>query len=98
MEANSGKEEVMFSRDEQIWISAVRYALGKRTYIVKVTVDYMIARIPIMSPSCREIMIEDIEDQADFGYGDRCDREEWLKLLSKLKESLEVRKGGEADE
>lgn len=79
----------MFSRDEQMWISAVRYALGRRSYIVHITVDYMIERIPIMSPTCRELMIEDIKDQADFGYGDQCDYDEWMRLLDKLKESVD---------
>lgn len=78
----------MFSRDEHIWIGAVRYALGRRTYIVGITVDYMMTRIPIMSPGCKDIMIRDIEEQEPLGYGDACDRIEWMKLLDKLKESV----------
>lgn len=79
----------MFSRDEHIWISAVRYALGRRTYIVRITVEYMLRRVDIMSPGCRKIMIRDIEEQERFGYGDECDLKEWMKLLGKLKESLD---------
>ena len=79
----------MFSRDEYIWISALRYALGRRTYIVGITVEYMLRRLDIMSPGCKHIMIRDIEEQEKFGYGDECDRVEWMKLLDKLKESLD---------
>lgn len=78
----------MFSRDEQIWISAVRYALGRRTYIVKVTVDYMIERIPIMSPGCKRIIMRDIEDQVKRGLGDECDKDDWMRLMSAIMEDL----------
>lgn len=78
----------MFSRDEHVWISAVRYALGRRTYIVGITVEYMLRRIEMMSPSCKHIMIRDIEEQERFGYGDECDRVGWMKLLDALRKDI----------
>lgn len=79
----------MFSRDEIIWVSAVKYALGRRSYVVGITSEYMIRRMDVMSPECKHIMIRDIEKQEPFGYGDECDRIEWMKLLDKLKESVD---------
>lgn len=72
---------------EQTLISALRYALGRRSYIVKVTTDYMAAEIPKLSEHCKSVMIESIEDQKKFGYGDACDKEDWMSLLDKLKAS-----------
>jgi len=70
---------------ESIIIFAVRYALGRRTYAVKITVDYVIAEMPKLSEQCRLVMIEDIEQQEPFGYGEECDEEDWMRLLGKLK-------------
>ena len=67
-------------------ISALRYALGRRTYIVGMTAEYIENELPKLSDQCRAIMIEDIEQQEQFGYGDECDREDWMLLLEKLRE------------
>lgn len=72
---------------ECIIISAVRYALGRRTYIVNITVNYVTAELPKLSEQCRRVMIDDIEQQEPFGYGDECDEEDWMRLLRKLRES-----------
>lgn len=39
----------MLSKYEHILISAVRYVLGRRTYIVELTVDYVIEELPKLS-------------------------------------------------
>ena len=39
----------------------------------------------IAEKGCKSVMIEDIEDQEEFGCGDECDREDWMQLLEKLK-------------
>ena len=66
---------------EQIYISAVRYGLGRRTYITSVIVDFM--QKEVLTKQCRAIMIKDIEECQD--YGDNCDKESWMKLLEYLK-------------
>ena len=73
----------MISDYEHMLISALRYALGKRTYIVELTCKYIEQQIPMLSDQCKTIMIEDIERQEQFG--DECDREDWMQLLEKLK-------------
>lgn len=66
---------------EEIYICAVRYALGRKTYITGVVSDYMMKHE--LSEHCKEVMTRDIEG-AD-GYGDLCDKKSWMKLLTHLK-------------
>lgn len=75
----------MISNYEHMLISALRYALGRRTYIVEMTCEYIEEQIPQLSNCCRDLMIKDIEEQESFGYGDDCDRQDWMQLLKKLK-------------
>lgn len=74
----------MITDYEHILISALRYALGRRTYIVEQTVNYIIKEIPRLSDSCKKVMIHDIEHPLG-GYGDPCDKEDWMRLLAELK-------------
>lgn len=67
---------------EQMMVSAERYALGRRTYIVSDTVNYIARHIDGMSEHCRQILIKDIKECTD--YGDACDKSDWLGLLNKL--------------
>ena len=68
---------------ELILISALRYALGRRTYIVSITTHYIEKEIPTLSEQCKAVMIQDIEKARS--YGDKIDKKEWMKLLEKLK-------------
>ena len=74
----------MISDYEHMLISALRYALGRRTYIVELTCKYIESQMPILSERCKDVMIKDIESQKN--YGDECDREDWMRLLEKLRE------------
>lgn len=73
---------------EMMLISALRYVLGRRSYIVGVTTGYITTKIPKLSEMCKSVMIEDIEEQGKFGYGADFDRDDWMMLLKKLKESM----------
>ena len=73
----------MITDYEHMLISALRYALGRRTYIVELTCEYIENELPKLSDQCKAIMIEDIERQEQFG--DECDKEDWMQLLEKLK-------------
>ena len=74
----------MITDYEHMLISALRYALGRRTYIVELTCRYIEQQIPMLSDRCKDVIIKDIESQNN--YGDECDREDWVRLLEKLKE------------
>ena len=73
----------MITDYEHMLISAMRYALGRRTYIVELTCRYIERHMPMLSDRCKDVMIKDIE--SENSYGDECDRENWMRLLEKLK-------------
>lgn len=81
--------------EEQMLISAVRYALGRRSYIVGVTCDYVASIRTKLSRQCIYILIRDIEEEFDRYHtagqkmGMECDEKDWNKLLEKLKEAKE---------
>ena len=64
-------------------IGAERYALGRRTYIVQWTCEFIGNNLHLLTDKDKAVMIRDIE-QADY-YGDECDKQCWLRLLNKLK-------------
>ena len=67
-----------------ILVSAERYALGRRTYIVQWTCEFIKNNIHLLSNKDKQVMIRDIENP--ISYGDDCDEKEWKKLLEILKE------------
>lgn len=69
---------------EAIYMSAVRYALGRATYIVGITCRVISEEIADMSEQCKKVMIKDIEESD--GYGHDCDKADWMELLKKLKD------------
>lgn len=76
----------MITDYEHMLINALRYAIGRRTYIVELTVNYIIGEIPKLSEQCKNVMIEDIESPySGCGYGDECDRRDWMRLLEELR-------------
>ena len=69
---------------EQIVISAGRYALGRMTYIVEITVNYILEEIENgkLSDNCLDIIAEDIRQTKNLGM--KCDEKCWLKLLDRI--------------
>ena len=66
---------------EHMYLSAVRYALGRTTYVVDLTVSFMMKQM--LSEPCKEVMIRDIERCDDLGQD--CNKESWERLLAHLK-------------
>ena len=73
---------------EQIIISAERYALGRMTYIVELTVNYILEQINFdnLSDRCLDIIAEDIRQAKDLGM--ECDKKSWIKLLNRIEEII----------
>lgn len=73
---------------EQIVISAERYALGRMTYIVELTVNYILQEIEEdkLSDSCLNVIKSDIKEAKDYGM--ECDKKQWLKLLNRIEEVI----------
>ena len=74
-----------------VLISAVRYALGRRTHIVGTVSSCMINHVSGMTDRTVQVMERDIFEQQRFGYGDDCDKQDWMKLFSALTAEREKR-------
>lgn len=88
---NKIKTVEMDENFQEILVSAVRYALGRMTYIVGLTVDYISPLIKSLDMKYINIMIDDITGHSDLGYGMDMDEEEWGRLLSQLRAERERR-------
>lgn len=79
------------SHEEQILICAVRYALGRMSYIVGVVADYVAVKQPDLTKECINIIIRDIEEELERYHrcgqtlGMECDERTWVRLLERLK-------------
>ena len=73
---------------EHIVISAERYALGRKTYIVELTVNYILQEIEEdkLSDSCLDVIRIDIKEAKNYGMD--CDKAHWLKLLNRIEEVI----------
>lgn len=73
---------------EHIVISAVRYALGRMTYIVELTVNYILEEIENdqLSDRCLDVIRKDIKEAKSYGMN--CDRKLWIKLLNRIEEVI----------
>ena len=72
------------SHEEQILICAVRYALGRMSYIVGVVAEYVAVKQPELSKECIK---EELERYHKCGHtlGMECDERTWVRLLERLK-------------
>ena len=75
-------------------LSAERYALGRQTYIVDWTCEFISNNLHLILEKDKKVMIRDIREQSKYGYGQECDTESWLKLLMILERDL-LEKGAE---
>ena len=65
-------------------IGAERYALGRRTYIVSWTCEFIGKNLHLLTEKDKNVMIRDIQEGVLY-YGDDCDETCWKALLKKLK-------------
>lgn len=63
-------------------LSAERYALGRSTYIVGWTCQFIGNNLHLLTEGNKKVMIRDIKQCKEYGW--ECDKQEWLKLLEKL--------------
>ena len=80
---------IKIDRDlKDIVISALRYALGRKTYITGLTSDFIINNPSLIDERVKKVMIKDLEEY--FAYrdcyynDDECDYQSWLKLYEFL--------------
>ena len=74
---------------QHMLISAVRYAMGRRTYIVSWTISYILPLIPDMDTKVLAIMKRDYEEAPSLG--DACDAQDWGRFYDAVFKELEKR-------
>ena len=77
-------------------ISALRYALGRRTYITAETSEFIIENKAIIDSRMKQVMLADLGQYLErrnkgFITDDKCDYEVWVNLYNWLSK-LEVEK------
>ena len=89
--------------DEQMALSAIRYALGRRTYIVHDTVVWILHNWPKWGDEVKRLIKRDIEEEftrddkqraEKTNYrplGDDCDREDWERVRALWQDVLECK-------
>ena len=84
---------------ELMLICAERYALGRRTYIVYETVNYLTHLLPKVSDWCITILTNDMKTEFDRAerigntrnFGDDCDYQDWVRFYDALTAEAERR-------
>lgn len=75
---------------KDIVISALRYALGRRTYITQETAEFIMDHKELIDTRVKWVMIRDIEEYFNMRKvweypDDACDYETWVALYEFLK-------------
>lgn len=69
-----------------ILISAVRYAVGRRTYIVGEAVGWIEKRWANLSPACKRVLLRDLKEEIERNermpgsLGSDLDEAAWIRL------------------
>ena len=77
-------------------VSIVRYALGRQTYIVKDTCDFVSRLLPVLHPITLAVIERDIINAWSYG-DDNIDKPNWMMLLDSVTFEIEKRKGDVVD-
>lgn len=65
---------------------AVRYALGRRTYVTSSIPSFIAPLLPYINDRTLYVLDQDITDQKYYGgYGEECDRVSWMQFHEKVK-------------
>lgn len=67
---------------------AIRYCLGRRTYMPGLMTDYLRPLLPHLNQKTLAVIEQDIVGQAKLGYGDTCDAEMWGKFLDDVRRAM----------
>lgn len=65
---------------------AVRYALGRRTYMPSLVIGYITPLLPQLSSKTLWCFDQDVTDAKYIGgYGDPCDEKDWMRFLDAVR-------------
>lgn len=73
---------------------AVRYALGRQSYMPGLVIDYIRPLLPYLNDKTLWCLERDIREAENFGgYGDpQIDKPGWIKFLLEIQEEIQKRK------
>lgn len=74
---------------ETVLLCAVRYAIGRRTYIPSLVIDYITPLLPYLSEGTLNLIADEIiqHDTCKEGLGDeKIDKPYWIAFLRKITE------------
>lgn len=76
---------------QDIVISALRYALGRRTYVTQATADFIKEYPEIIDDRVKRVMLNDLNEYFNmrdnsYTFDDKCDYNTWLNLKRWLDE------------
>lgn len=77
-----------FQVERDMLFYATRYALGRRTFAPSTVVENIQHNIDLFSANDLQLLIRDIDEQKNYGYGMECDEKLWLGLMSYLQNEL----------
>ena len=80
---------------ETILLCAIRYAIGRRTYIPSLVIDYITPLLSHLSYNTLGLIANDITEYGKYygGLGDdKIDRPYWEQFLQKIRAEMEKRK------
>lgn len=69
-------------------LSAERYALGRQTYIVNWTCEFIANNLDLILDRDKKVMIRDIKQCEHYGWD--CDKEDWMRLLKILENNINI--------
>ena len=99
METESGIPTIELSDDLELMLNcALRYCLGRRTYIVSAFCHYVAPLLRRLSHNTKYVMKEDLDsfqrdvDTGLYSWGDECDKAEWENFRKKLELNLSEEK------
>lgn len=70
---------------------AIRYCIGRRTYMPSLIIDYLTPLIPKLETRTLVVIATDIKGTANLG--DDCDAAAWNRFLSAVEAEIEKRRG-----
>lgn len=72
---------------------AVRYSLGRRTYMPHIITSYITPLLSHIDDNCLYVMIQDVEKSDSYG-DESIDKPTWMKFLKACKNEKERRHNG----
>lgn len=78
-----------------VLICALRYCIGRQTYMPRLVIDYITPLIPCLDGKTLKVMANDIRTAENYG-DEVIDKPYWLMFLRKIEHEMERRKNEKA--